>query len=607
MQPATAWAPGSVDRSGNACVIAAVFSLICDDLSPVEIATMNKLRHDRAKALRSFGIADKIYAIVAVLAILTTLLVVMAVQSVRLQTEYRNQLATSAKAALNVERVNGLIYAIVMDSRSIYLSTDLAKVTLYGDAILRRNSDLSKVMAEWQGAVRGDDLEKLEDFKKRINHFIDFRNELVRRATEISPAAGRAWGDNVANSAMSDALANDLAALEKIYAERASGVEKLGDQTRIASWYLAALGIAALLLAALNVFVVRRFVITPLAEITQATDGIAAGNTDLVIPYITRDDEIGRLAHAVQNFQDTLIHNMELRGLEVAAVKARDAAIGQRDSLDDKYQSAKWQLSAAVNNIAQGLVMLDSRSRVVAMNDQFRKMYRLPSDITAGNSLNDILRCTADNGLFTVDAVTYAAEVAARIAKKVPTTHENELADGRIIRIASRPMDDGGWVSTHDDCTAERRMQQTLERTERFLVTVIENVSEAIAAKDARSLRYVFVNRAAEKMFELPRTEILGKTARELFSLEIADLIERGDRCLLEGNDQLEPAVHSVETSNGRRVRAVRRIPVRGPDGVSRVFLSIIEDRSDWAQAGFDQACARPFSVTSNIHEISRG
>ena len=125
-----------------------------------------------------------------------------------------------------------------------------------------------------------------------------------------------------------------------------------------------------------------------------------------------------------------------------------------------------------------------------------------------------------------------------------------------------------------------------LEQTERFLVTVIENVPEAIAAKDARSLRYVFVNRAAEKLFDRPRSEIMGKTARELFSPDMADMIERGDRRLLEGNEQPEPAVHNVETPNGRRVHAVRRVPVRGPDGESHVFLSMIEDRTDWAKAG---------------------
>jgi PAS domain S-box-containing protein len=557
----------------------------CGNLSTTEIATM-KLRDYLAKELRKLSIADKIYGIAAALAILATLLLVMSVQSVRLQTAYRNQLFTSATAALNVERVNGLIYAIVMESRGVYMSTDAAKVKLYGSAILSRSRDLSKVVSEWQGTVRGDDAEQFAVFKTRIDQFIGFRTELVRRAVEVSPAAGRAWGDNDANRATRIALNDDLEAFAKIYAERASSVTDLGDQTRLAAWYLAALGIGILMLAGFNVLVMRRSVITPLAEITRATGRIAAGKTNLVIPYITRKDEIGRLAHAVQNFRDAINLNEELEQIRLGTARQRDAAMEERDSLDGKYHAKKWQLDAAINNIAQGLVMLDSSGIAVVMNEQFRKIYRLPADIKVGNSLKDILRCTADNGLFTGDVAKYIAEVTARIAKKVPSTHEAELADGRIIRVASCPMDGGGWVATHDDCTEERRMQRVLEQTERFLVTVIENVPEAIAAKDARSLRYVFVNRAAEKLFDRPRSEIMGKTARELFSPDMADMIERGDRRLLEGNEQPEPAVHNVETPNGRRVHAVRRVPVRGPDGESHVFLSMIEDRTDWAKAG---------------------
>jgi PAS domain S-box-containing protein len=547
---------------------------------------MNKLRDYLVNEVRKLSIAYKIHTIVAALAILTTLLVAMGIQSVRLQTVYRNELATSATAALNIERVNGIIYAIVMESRAIYYATEPDKLKYFCGELLRRNRDLGGAVEGWETTLHPDDIEKFALFKKRITQFIDFRSELVRRATEVSVAAGREWGVNDANLKLRSALNTDLEAFGKIYVERASHVVDLADQTRLASWYLAALGIGALLLAALNVFVMRTHVIQPLSEITQVTDSIATGNFELGIPFITRTDEMGRLAHAVQNFRDIMIQNVKLQEREAVTAKSRDAAIGQRDILDHKYHAAKWQLSVAVNNMAHGLVMLDSAANAVVMNDQLRKMYQLPSDINVGNSLKDILRCTADNGLFTGDVTTYIAQVLARIAKNAPSTHEMELSDGRIIRISSRPMNGGGWVSTHVDCTAERRMQRALEQTERFLVTVIENVPEAIAAKDARSLRYVFVNRAAEKLFSLPRAQIIGKTARELFSPDMADMVERGDRRLLDGGEQLEATVHNVETPNGRRVHAVRRIPVRGPDGESRVFLSMIEDRTDWAKQG---------------------
>jgi PAS domain S-box-containing protein len=547
---------------------------------------INKLRDYLSNQLSRLSITDKIHAIVAGLAVLTMLILVMSVQSVRLQTMYRHELATSATAALNIERVNGLIYAIVMESRGIYYATEPARLKYFSDELLRRNGELARVVANWETDLYSEDVEQFAPFKKRILQFIDFRRELVRLATDVSVAAGREWGVNDANLKLRSALNSDLEAFGKVYAERAGRVEERADQTRLASWYLAALGLGALLFAALNVLVMRRYVIEPLAEITQATDGIAAGNFDLDIPFLARTDEIGRLAHAVQNFRKAIIHNMELLELGAATVQQRDEARGQRDSMDDRYHAARWQLSAAVNNMSQGLVMLDPGANVLVINEQYREIYQLPPDIKAGCSLKDILKCRVDNGLFTGDVAKHRAEILARIAKRVPSNHEIELADGRIIRVTSRPMDGGCWISTHDDCTEQRRMQRVLERTERFLVTVIENVPEAIAAKDAGSRRYVFVNRAAEKLFGLPRASIIGKTAREIFPLDIADIVEQGDQRLLDGYEQPEAMVYAVEMPNGRRVHAVRRIPIRGPDGESRVFLSVIEDRTDWAKGG---------------------
>ena len=84
-------------------------------------------------------------------------------------------------------------------------------------------------------------------------------------------------------------------------------------------------------------------------------------------------------------------------------------------------------------------------------------------------------------------------------------------------------MDGGGWVATHEDVTQQQRAELMLARTERFLATVLENVTQSIIAKDSKDLRYVFVNKAAEKLYGLPRSEIIGKSARDLFSGKAAD------------------------------------------------------------------------------------
>jgi HAMP domain-containing protein len=358
---------------------------------------MQRLSTVLVKAFRDLGVAEKVYGIAALFAVMTALLVVMAIQSVRLQTAYREDLVAPATAALNIERVNGLIFAIVMESRGIYMSTDPAKAKPFGDALTARNRELGKVVEQWQTGILPDDAARFTTFKKRIDQFIEFRRELVRRAVEISPAAGREWGDNDANRSLRTALNEDLSAIAEIYAERAKTVAELGDRTRLAAWYLALLGVGAMIMAGLNVLVMKRSVVAPLSDITEATDLIAAGRIEAAIPHVTRRDEIGRLAHAVQNFRDAVSRNLQLEEQEIGITKQRDEAMGQRDKLNDKYYAAKWQISAAFNNMPQGVIMLNAAAEVLVINDQYRKMYGLPPEIKSG-TLHSGISCNAGSG-----------------------------------------------------------------------------------------------------------------------------------------------------------------------------------------------------------------
>jgi PAS domain S-box-containing protein len=546
------------------------------------IGRVRKFATGFAKAIHDLGIADKIHGIVALLIFAMTLLMIMAVQSVRLQAEYRQLLATSASQAINIERVNGLIYAIVMDSRGVFLAISPAKVKEFSDAILKRNRELADVVAGWEETVRSDDAAQFPVFKKRITHFIDLSKELVRRAIQVSPAAAREFAFNDANLALRTQLNTDLEAFAGIYAERAQKVSELSNQSRYASGCLFALGLCASMLAGLAVVVMRIYIVGPLGRITEATDLITAGRIDLNIPFASREDEIGHLARAVQNFRDATRRNLELEQLEIGTAKQRDTVMGQRDKLNDRYLETKWQLSAALNNMPQGLVMMDSKTRILMTNVRFREMYQIPPAIIGPDTtLRDILAFRAEKGLFKGNVDEFWKAILSRIASGKPSFNEFTLADGRVFRVSEQPMAGGGWVSTHEDFTEQRRAERILSRTERFLATIVENVSEAIVAKDARDLRYTFVNKAAEKLLGLPRAQILGKSVRELFPAETAELIEDKDRELLAADQQSEVTVRTVDTpNNGRRALSVRRLRIAGEAGESHIFLSIIEDRT---------------------------
>src|SRR4051794_1861123 len=102
---------------------------------PPEAGSMKRILRGLAGWTGDLSVAEKIYGIAAGLMVVTTVLMVMAIQSVRLQTGYRHLQAPSAQAAANVAQVNGLIYAIVMESRGIYMSADRTKAKQYADEL----------------------------------------------------------------------------------------------------------------------------------------------------------------------------------------------------------------------------------------------------------------------------------------------------------------------------------------------------------------------------------------------------------------------------------------------------------------------------------------
>jgi PAS domain S-box-containing protein len=539
-----------------------------------------------ARGTDTLSVAEQVYSIAGFLAIVTTFLLVMSIQTVRLQTTYRHMYASSAEAAINVGRINALIYAVVMESRGIYMSADRGAMKPFADGLVRHNRELAEAVKGLERTVDYDDAEQVSSFRQRIVQFIDFRQELVRRGLEVSPAAAREWGDNDANRTLRAKLNGDLESLLRIYGQRAREADDLANSNRYAAAYLFVLGLASLVLAGLNVVVMRRSVVGALAEITLATDRIADGDVKSKVPHLGRNDEIGRLARAVQHFRDAVARIFELEELEFGTARARDAAMTERDKFNDKYQAKKWQLSAAINSMPQGLIMLDGKANVVAMNGNYRQMYNLPETIQSGSTLGEILQHRVKSGLFSGDIAAYLAAVLARIAKREPAAYEITLNDGRTIRIHERPMDGGGWVSVQEDVTEQRQRQRILERMERFLATIIENVTEGIIAKDARNQRYVFVNRAAEQMIGMSRGEIIGKTARELFSPDAAELIERRDQQLLAQKQQLEPILDTIDNpTRGRRLISARRIQVGGAGEESHMFVTMIEDRTGRSEA----------------------
>jgi methyl-accepting chemotaxis protein len=301
------------------------------------------------------SLATKLYSIFALFAVLTAAITVLSDFNTRRGVELTEAVETASRAALNVERVNSTVYAIVMESRGVYMSTEAAVVKKYGDGLLKFSDQLLDVIKRWESIVQADDAEQFATFKKRINQFIEFRKELVRRAVDVSPAAGREWGDNDANREVRIALNKDLEALTKVYAERGKRIALQTESNRQLAFLLTCLGGLELVLVGAGVLIIFRSVARPLSAITSTIKQVAEGADNVEVPHTDRADEIGALARAIQIFKEAMDRNRNLNSQALLDSKAREERARHIETSVEAFRGAIGSVLDAVNDNATAM------------------------------------------------------------------------------------------------------------------------------------------------------------------------------------------------------------------------------------------------------------
>ncbi|GGE89471.1 hypothetical protein GCM10011317_53090 [Niveispirillum cyanobacteriorum] len=180
--------------------------------------------------------------------------------------------------------------------------------------------------------------------------------------------------------------------------EQALAAEKT-EQTSV-TWQLvlsAAIGILLSVVAGLYVMLI--LVIRPLRSLTSVTKDVAGGNLDVANPGVTRQDELGDLAQALEVFRRQA---REKLALERAAREAEmEAATHRRAALQAMATTIETETRVAMERIGQ---------RTQTLTDNADAMYN-SADAVAGNSQS--VAAAADQALHNSQTVAAASEELA--------------------------------------------------------------------------------------------------------------------------------------------------------------------------------------------------
>ena len=291
----------------------------------------------------------------------------------------------------------------------------------------------------------------------------------------------------------------------------------------------------------------------------------------------------GFYGHEIGAALSALVTIAPLVGLIWLTARDLDATDRERHRAEEALKSSLVQVKCLVDSNIVGVITGDSQGWIHEANDAYLEM--------TGRTRADVP--------FRWDATRPAeqkerdrATLSELAERGLVRPHENLVVrkDGTrvpvLVGLAALPGDEGKFVAFVVDLSSRKRAEVELDRMRAFLDSILENLPDMMFVKDARELRFVRINRAAEELLDCRREDLLGKNDYDLFPREQADFFTAKDRAVLDSGALLDIPEEPISTKGkGLRLLHTKKVPIVDGQGEPLYLLGISQDITDERQA----------------------
>ncbi len=234
----------------------------------------------------------------------------------------------------------------------------------------------------------------------------------------------------------------------------------------------------------------------------------------------------------------------------------QDQGIGTiPDGLASALDNGRGILVDALDELGQGVLVLDAEFRLSACNRKFQELFALPDALVGyGSAIEDIIRHNARRGEYgPCDVEAIVAQRMALVRSRKPHRLERERPDGTVLEVMGTPLPNGGVVTTYVDATRRYRVEQELRHA--------HDVLEMRVAERTRELSLEVQERVrTEAALRASKTRLEGITD----SLFEGVLVTDGDGLVVFANASARRLLAADAPLDGQQIDSLFRLSRNG-------------------------------------------
>jgi len=219
--------------------------------------------------------------------------------------------------------------------------------------------------------------------------------------------------------------------------------------------------------------------------------------------------------------------------------------------LDETSQELRFNrelLQTTMENVAQGISVIDADLRLVAWNRRYLELFPYPEGMVyVGCRVEDLIRYNAERGLWGPGPPEeHVRKRIEHLRRATPYLYQRVRGDGTVIEMRGQPMPGGGFVTTYADVSDYKRVEQDLrDATEQLEQRVVQRTRELSVALEAQ--------RAAKQEAEeanLSKTRFVAAASHDLLQpLNAARLFTSALRLRPDQDAETAQLAESVDTA----------------------------------------------------------